>query len=193
MCFFTSVFLHKSLSFFKGGGGVTVKMCPNLNGSKSKRVAYRRQAAFHFNDQHAQDYGSTRSLLYATLACGSLLRLEAATQQSFHWFPSERREPSASVLILRRQETKKKKERIEDGRICKFSHHQKRGRGVSHRVSVKGCLPPPSLSHTHLYSHTHPQATLWMGLFLLTHTGLHAHFSPECTPKRTRTQTAADV
>lgn len=97
-----------------------------------------------------------KSLLYRAPICASVLCLEAGSSfgLSFCWFPlsSRIRRPLFSFSGGRR------KKRMEDGRICKLCYHQRRGRGVSHRLSVKECSPSPT--HTHTYTHRTLNRTL---------------------------------
>lgn len=64
---------------------------------------------------------------------------------AFSLISSELEELPASLLL---SQVAEKKKRMEDGRICKLYHHQRRGRGVSHQLSVKECSPSPT--HTGL-------------------------------------------
>lgn len=122
-------------------------MCSSFNGSRSKQVAHRRR--------------SSAPLQWPT--CTGTCRLRFTTVQQrpdlllgarggfrggcvFSPISSELRGSGGPLFCFSgRQEEKK---RMENGGICKLYHHQRRRRGVSHRLSVKECVPPFSPTHT---------------------------------------------
>lgn len=148
----------------------TSEMCPNFNGIPSKRVAYHRQATVKWPTCAGLQLDlSLYCTAFISVPRCCAWRQAAALGWAFADFPlsSRIRRPLFSFSGGRR------KKRMEDGRICKLCHHQRRGRGVSHRLSVKECSPSPTRTHT--------LTGLWIGLFLLTHTGLQAHITHPIT------------
>lgn len=131
-----------------------------LNGSKSKQVAYHWKAALHFSSRHTQHNlrCSVPNLWVGCWAPGGWRRLGA---EFFTDSLLSFEDPALSVLLLRRREGEKK------------NKGEWRMAGYANRATTKGgeefptgwvWKSAPPLPHTH--------TRLWMGLFLLTNTGL---------------------